>query len=259
MEQAVMAGLELYRHTGEAQYLEMADETMAFFMRHFVDHTYSEVYSDRTRRGGEITPWCGAPGGCHKGDGNKGGYHSIELGYYAYLYATLFIHGDVAHLHYLFEPADDTRTVRVVPMEAGPGSLVITDVTLAGVPYTDFDADDLTLNLPAGTGGHFVVGFEATAPVATAPPAAPAAPALEAAAPNPFTGSTRLAYTLDRAGAVRLAVYDALGRQVAMIDEGHRAAGRHAATLAGALLAPGVYVARLETADGVSVVRLTRR
>ncbi len=259
MEQAVMAGLELYRQTAEPQYLEMADESMAFFMRHFVDRTYAEVYSDRTRRGEEITPWCTAPGGCHKGDGNKAAYHSIELGYYAYLQATLFVHGDVARLHYRFDASEEARSIRVVPIDAGAGSLRIADVTLAGQPYTDFDAGALTLHLPAGTSGHFVVGFEATAPVATAPPAAPVASVLEAAAPNPFTGSTRLAYTLARAGVVRLAVYDALGREVAVVTEGYRTQGRHEAALAGAGLAPGVYVARLETAHGASVARLTRR
>jgi len=259
MEQAVVAGLELYRQTAEPQYLEMADETMAFFMRHFVDRTYSEVYSDRTRRGGEITPWCGAPGGCHKGDGNKGAYHSIELGYYAYLYATLYVHGDVARLHYRFDASDEGRSIRVLPLDVRAGTLRITDATLDGQPYPDFDAGTLTLNLPAGTGGHFVVGFEATAPVAAAPSPASAAPALEAAMPNPFTGSTRMAYTLASAGAVRLAVYDALGREVAVLAEGHRAAGRYEATLAGAGLAPGVYIARLATADGSTTARITRR
>jgi mannose/cellobiose epimerase-like protein (N-acyl-D-glucosamine 2-epimerase family) len=253
MEQAVTAGLELYRHTGEAQYLEVADETLAFYMRHFVDHTFSEVYSDRTRRGAGIPQW-----GDHKGDGNKAGYHSTELGYYAYLFATLYVHADEATLHYRFDAAPEERTIRLTPLDVSDGALRLTRVTLGGQPYTDFDADALTLHLPPNVGGHFVVGFEATAPVPAEPSAPVAGLALEAAAPNPFTAQTRLAYTLDRPTSVRLAVYDALGREVAVLAEGPQPAGRHTATLAAAL-APGVYLARLVTPEGTRVQRLTRR
>ena len=38
MEQAVTAGLMMYNITGESQYLQMADETLKFFMTYFVDH-----------------------------------------------------------------------------------------------------------------------------------------------------------------------------------------------------------------------------
>ncbi len=86
MEQAVTAGLMMYNITGESQYLQMADETLSFFMTYFVDHEYGEVYSDRTRYGGQI--W-----GLEKGSSSKAGYHSIELGYYTYLYGNLFFKG----------------------------------------------------------------------------------------------------------------------------------------------------------------------
>ena len=64
--------------------------------------------------------------------------------------------------------------------------------------------------------------------------------------PNPFgAGPTTLTYTLATGGPVRLAVYDALGREVATLVDGTRAAGRHEVTFDGIELPSGVYTARL--------------
>jgi hypothetical protein len=142
-------------------------------------------------------------------------------------------------------------------MDAAAGTLRIAGVELDGQPFTDFDADALRLNLAAGVGGHFEVHFEAVAPVAVeAPPTGPVGGL--AAAPNPFLRGTRLIFDLTRAADVRLAVFDALGREVAVLHDGPRPAGRHEAGLAGAELAPGVYVVRLTTPDGVAATTVTR-
>ena len=50
---------------------------------------------------------------------------------------------------------------------------------------------------------------------------------LEAAAPNPFSGSTTLRYALAEPGHVRLTVYDVLGREVAVLVEGPQATGAY--------------------------------
>jgi len=78
--------------------------------------------------------------------------------------------------------------------------------------------------------------------------------ALEAAVPTPALGWATLGFTLPEAADVRLAVYDALGREVAVLVTGAYAAGRHTATLDAGALAPGVYVARL-TAGGAAATR----
>jgi hypothetical protein len=77
--------------------------------------------------------------------------------------------------------------------------------------------------------------------------------------PNPFVGSSAVRFTLGRAADVRLAVYDALGREVAVLAEGQRAAGEHAVELDGRGLPAGTYLYRLEV-DGevVATRRMTR-
>ena len=74
---------------------------------------------------------------------------------------------------------------------------------------------------------------------------ADAAPTLTlTAGPNPSAGPVRLAATVAEAGPVRVEVFDALGRRVAVLHDGPSAAGPAAWTWDGAAPA-GVYVARL--------------
>lgn len=119
-----------------------------------------------------------------------------------------------------------------------------------------FDA----IELPAGIEGYIDVTAAGVELVAGSPVAhedgagLPTAVALHAPYPNPSAGTARVAYDLPHAGPVRLAVYDVLGRTVAVLAAGERAAGRYQATLdgaalAGATLAPGLYLVRLDAGD----------
>lgn len=78
--------------------------------------------------------------------------------------------------------------------------------------------------------------------------------ALDANYPNPFNPSTQISYTVPQAGAVRLAVYDLLGREIAVLVDGVTSSGRHTATFDGTQISSGVYLYRL-TANGTSVTR----
>ena len=69
--------------------------------------------------------------------------------------------------------------------------------------------------------------------------------------PNPFNPTTTLSFTLDSAGLVRLAVYDLLGRELSVLVDGYREAGRHEMYFDATGLASGVYLYRLDT-DGAS-------
>ena len=66
-----------------------------------------------------------------------------------------------------------------------------------------------------------------------------------AAYPNPASSQATVAFTLPDAGDVRVEVYDALGRRVAVLAEGARASGRHEAVFDAGRLPAGLYVVRL--------------
>ena len=66
--------------------------------------------------------------------------------------------------------------------------------------------------------------------------------------PNPFNPETRIRFALPVSGEVRLAVYDVLGREVAVLVAGRLGAGRHEAVFEASELPSGVYVYQLETA-----------
>jgi hypothetical protein len=86
---------------------------------------------------------------------------------------------------------------------------------------------------------------------------APVVLTLEGARPNPVAGAAVVRYGLPSAGAVRVAVYDALGREVAVLAEGEEEAGWHEAALSAGALAPGVYVVRVTAGSEARVERLT--
>ena len=86
---------------------------------------------------------------------------------------------------------------------------------------------------------------------------APAVVTLFPSAPNPARGTTALRFSLPHAADATLAVYDLLGRRVALLADGPLAAGPHAADWDAAAAAPGVYVARLTTPDGTDTQRVT--
>ncbi len=78
----------------------------------------------------------------------------------------------------------------------------------------------------------------------------PEAVALHAAYPNPFTSATTLGFEVPAAGTVQLAVYDVLGREVAVLVNGEVEAGRHTATWDATDLPSGLYLVRLTTDSG---------
>lgn len=99
----------------------------------------------------------------------------------------------------------------------------------------------------------------ATPPLLAAPrtnaEAAPGAFDLGVPAPNPVTSRARLAVRVAEAGPVRVAAYDALGREVAVLHDGVLAAGEHEVRFDAAGLAPGPYVVRASTAGGRAAAR----
>jgi hypothetical protein len=91
------------------------------------------------------------------------------------------------------------------------------------------------------------------APGAAPLPGAPAPLALGPARPNPFAGSTEITFSLPKAAAVRLVVFDVAGRAVRTLVDGETGAGIHRTAWNGTddrgrPVPAGTYYARIRTA-----------
>ncbi len=85
--------------------------------------------------------------------------------------------------------------------------------------------------------------------------------ALDEARPNPFNPSTTIAYELPSDSHVRIAVYDPLGREVRVLVDRTRSAGRYAAVwngidAQGREAASGIYVIRISSEIGTLARRV---
>lgn len=76
---------------------------------------------------------------------------------------------------------------------------------------------------------------------------------LAPAYPNPFNPTTKLTYRVAESGRQSVRIFDTLGREVATLFDGVRAAGSYDVTFDGAGLPSGTYLVRLETASGQMV------
>jgi hypothetical protein len=98
----------------------------------------------------------------------------------------------------------------------------------------------------------------------------PAQYRLEQNYPNPFNPVTTILYQIagsreygvgsrektDGMGHVKLAVYDLLGREVAVLVDGYQTPGEHRVTFDARKLASGVYFYRLSAGGQVAVKRM---
>ncbi|MBU0508106.1 T9SS type A sorting domain-containing protein [bacterium] len=72
--------------------------------------------------------------------------------------------------------------------------------------------------------------------------------------PNPFNPETRIRFSLPEGGFTSLKVYDAIGREVATLANGHYSAGQHAVVFRANDLPTGLYFYKL-TAGGSSITK----
>ncbi len=141
---------------------------------------------------------------------------------------------------------DSARTYYLTDMQSGafisgkPADLASAQVPMAALSTRLFVLADTIANVTT---------------VQPSPAAqAPASFVLSQNYPNPFNPSTQIAFDIPAHGAVSLAVYDVLGREVAMLVRGDLNAGHYETRFDGTGRATGVYFYRLE-AGGRSTVR----
>ncbi len=87
--------------------------------------------------------------------------------------------------------------------------------------------------------------------------------ALRPSGPNPFTSATAMRFDLPVAAAAKLRIHDLAGRVIRTLVDGEMPAGSHAVSWdgrddAGHSLASGVYIARLESGDRCTTLKLMR-
>jgi hypothetical protein len=250
MEQAITAGLQMYDITEESWYLKLVDESINFYMNYFVDHVYGEVYADRTRYGG--IAWNEEKGG----DG-KAGYHSIETGYYTYLYGSLFYTYEPVTLHYYYEPLDYNREFLLTPLAIKDTNLIITQVLQNGQAYTNFDPYDRILSLLAGEGGHFEIKYE---PVIATDISRQYVMLeefkLHQNYPNPFNPSTTIKYEIKELADVELKVFDILGREITTLVHEQKSVGSYEIEFNASSLSSGIYFYRLQAGSFVATKKM---
>jgi mannose/cellobiose epimerase-like protein (N-acyl-D-glucosamine 2-epimerase family) len=242
MEQAIVAGLQMYDITKKSWYLQMADETINFFMNYFVDHENGEIYFDRTRYGGFA--WHE-----EKGNSGKAGYHSIETGYYTYLYGSLFFTYEPVTLHYYYEPLDYNREFLLSPIAINKSNLIITQILQDGQAYANFDPYERILNLPPSEGGHFEVTYEPVITnVASGYNTSPNDFELFQNYPNPFNPVTTIQYQIPDLPAGRqglsfttLKVFDLLGREISTLVSEEKSSGNYEVKFDASSLPSGIY------------------
>jgi mannose/cellobiose epimerase-like protein (N-acyl-D-glucosamine 2-epimerase family) len=250
MEQAIVAGLQMYDITKESWYLQMADETINFFMNYFVDNENGEIYADRTRYGGFA--WNEA-----KGNSGKAGYHSIETGYYTYLYGSLFYTYEPVTLHYYYKPLDYDRTFILSPLAMSKSKLKIDQVLKDGQAYNDFDPVNRTLNLPAGEGGYFVVIYDPViTDVVTEQIVLVNNFELYQNYPNPFNPSTTINYQIPDLSFVTLKVNDVLGNEITTIVNEQKPAGNYEVGFNATGLPSGVYFYQLKAGNFIETKKM---
>ena len=74
---------------------------------------------------------------------------------------------------------------------------------------------------------------------------------LEQNYPNPFNPSTEISYLLSESGWIYLSIYDAIGREVAVLVNEVKSAGHYKVSFEASTLSSGLYIYRLQSQQGV--------
>lgn len=145
-EQAILAYLILAGSKGDSEYRKQARESAAFYNAWFLDKEDGGIYFNVLANG---IPYLLEGNERGKGSHSMSGYHSFELAYLATVYTNLLITNKPMDLYFKPKPNGfKDNILRVQPDILPPGSIEISAVWLNERPYHDFDAHNLTIDLP---------------------------------------------------------------------------------------------------------------
>jgi hypothetical protein len=74
--------------------------------------------------------------------------------------------------------------------------------------------------------------------------------------PNPFNPTTNISFSIPKSGNVKLAVYNTIGQEVAVLVNGAVTAGQHEVTFNAASLSSGTYFYKLQTSNSIMVKKM---
>jgi mannose/cellobiose epimerase-like protein (N-acyl-D-glucosamine 2-epimerase family) len=145
-EQAILAYFILAGILNNDEYHRLARESAAFYNAYFLDLEEGGVYFNVLANG---IPYLAGGNERGKGSHSMSGYHSFELCYLAAVYTNLLV--TKQPMDFYFKPMPGgfpDNILRVSPDILPPGSVKIDRVEIDGEPYSNFDAQGLTVNLP---------------------------------------------------------------------------------------------------------------
>ena len=164
-----------------------------------------------------------------------------------------------------------SRQANLIPMDSGP-VMILSFMVEAWVPDTvtavEFenqafynnawsDSTGLDLIIPVLVNGSIAISSQTDI---ESNPVLPDEFAMSQNYPNPFNNKTMISFDLSSSKDIELAVYDLLGREVAILYAGRAVAGRTVVnwdgrSSSGDDLPSGIYFYRLTTAGGETVTR----
>ena len=133
--------LSLYNQSEEERYLDLFHETSLFWNQYFLDQEHGGAYCNVDLAGNLVDGTKGGPA--------KGSYHSMEHCLLNVLYLDLYVHRKAVELYFNISSERPIKH-RVCPVE--DPSVHIAEVAVNGKEWTDYDAEERSVNLPAGEG-----------------------------------------------------------------------------------------------------------
>ena len=145
-EQGILAYLILQGHMpNEPAYKKYADESSTFYNAFFLDQNDGGVYFNVLANG--VPYLMGTER--FKGSHSMSAYHSTELCFLSTVYIDLLVKKRPLNLYFKpYATAFADRKLHVSPDILPPGSVRITDCSVDDSAYSDYDADQLFVNLP---------------------------------------------------------------------------------------------------------------